>query len=416
MSTLKEKQKENNKPTTKDTLHKHASNTMQGLSNFMSNVNKKNEKNQATKKETIQEQKLKKETPKQKALKFTVNSIKTIIKILFYTMLSAEFITMCEFYKTNLMVGTVLTGYPYIDESKMKGIKKTKEKLTTKQQISNYMSGNYWSRPYKNPITESYPNTKEWTNSNWVIYYIVIIIASTFATGRSILSSVYRIGGAIWEPKSQTMNVMFMLLGGGLVHIGMIIVFLWGLIGTFIYTIMNIKYLENMKFSEKYEKDAGIYKFFIVAGILMFLPFGNAGIMLLEYFLLWCITLFMGSATGDYNFSNRIWQLLWKNKNLILILILANITGEAYEYIGKKAGYVFTGILVGLILHLIYKLATDPKLQAEFKADFHRGKHAAKKAKEGVQQTVKKGQQTVKTVQTMRKAQAKTESLKKKWV
>lgn len=103
-------------------------------------------------------------------------------------------------------------------------------------------------------------------------------------------------------------------------------------------------------------------KFFILFGLFFALAAINTFYTTGAFAFMFMLTPFMGDFVrgGDksstYNFRKRFVELMWKNKMLISLCCLLFITVDAYKYLGKDAGYLFTGVTVGLFLGFIYKL------------------------------------------------------------
>lgn len=396
-STLQERKKEKNAPTTKSTLHKHAVNMLVSTSNLFSSANKEKTKQQRekaikdnTEPKTIAEKKKADEKKKQtNIMLFVEKSLLVIVKTLIYVGLSIEFIMFCEFYNNNMMVGIDPDSYPYVDPEKiakeMKGgnavnddaSTKTSRSERAKQSIKKTLLGdrNTWQSPWKNRATQQYPNTSNWGLGKWLMYYSTEVSMNVVALSRNILYHVFATGALIWRPKSYFMNAIFIILAGWLVRTG-------GIFGiTVIVPILTIAFAlmkagtfwngwDLFQKPSKYVQEENVFKnvlsgfvkfilLLMMVFVLVTLLFGYLGF---AYIFMFLLTPFMGTIlrggneNAPYDFSGRFLELMWKNKALITIMILLYITDDAYKYLGNHVGYVFSGLMIGLIINFIYNI------------------------------------------------------------
>jgi hypothetical protein len=389
----------------KKTLKDHASDALIGINSFIANANRKQQKNNSaqTGSTTIAEKKRKEiEVETKKIETFAEHTFVTIGKVLLYSSFGVDFMMFSEYYnKNNVMQGIDPNKYPYVEEnpdmptkqstSVDKGIFSNKKSRNTdaasgkmgwRHKTDRMLLGykDSWQAPWKNKATMEYPNVANWGLGKWIMFFATKVCAAVVATSRALLFKTFQVSSRIWNPKNILMNFLY-LLSGWFIYV---IVFklllmkgVWAGILTLVFVIIKSSLItknwnlftppedpdEEPKFIS-FGKSAisGFVKFMILFGLYMVLSMFNTFYLSGAFAFMFMLTPFMGDFVrgGDknskYNFRARFVELMWKNKMLISLFCLIFITVDAYKYLGKDAGYVFTGATVGLFLAFFYKL------------------------------------------------------------
>jgi hypothetical protein len=399
-SSSNNKKKESNT----DALHRHATNALVGINNFMANANRKQRSNQnsQTGSTTISEKKRKAiEAETKKIETFAEHTFVTIGKVLLYSSFGVDFMMFSEYYnKNNQMQGISVNQYPYVEEHATKphkgstlhtGLFSSKHsreesaktgKANWRQKTDRMLLGyrDSWQAPWKNKATMEYPNVSNWGLGKWMMFFATKVSANVVALSRYSLFKTFQISSRIWNPKNILINLIYLLSGWVIYKIvfkGLILTGVWGGLLTLIFVIMKASIItKNWNLfapSEDPEEEPvfvswgkdfldGGAKFFILFGLFFALFALNTFYTSGAFAFMFMLTPFMGDFVrgGDkgskYNFRKRFVELMWKNKMLISLFCLIFITVDAYKYLGKDAGYVFTGVTVGLFLGFIYKL------------------------------------------------------------
>ena len=389
----------------KKTLKDHASDALIGINSFIANANRKQQKNNSaqTGSTTIAEKKRKEiEVETKKIETFAEHTFVTIGKVLLYSSFGVDFMMFSEYYnKNNVMQGIDPNKYPYVEENPSaptkqstsvdKGIFSNKKSRNTdaasgkmgwRHKTDRMLLGykDSWQAPWKNKATMEYPNVANWGLGKWIMFFATKVCAAVVATSRALLFKTFQVSSRIWNPKNILMNFLY-LLSGWFIYV---IVFklllmkgVWAGILTLVFVIIKSSLItknwnlftppedpdEEPKFIS-FGKSAisGFVKFMILFGLYMVLSMFNTFYLSGAFAFMFMLTPFMGDFVrgGDknskYNFRARFVELMWKNKMLISLFCLIFITVDAYKYLGKDAGYVFTGATVGLFLAFFYKL------------------------------------------------------------
>lgn len=394
----------NKKESTASTLHKHATNALLGINSFISNANRQQQKNQKgdSGSTTISEKKRKAvEAESKKIETFAENTFVTIGKVLLYSSFGVDFMMFSEYYnKNNQMQGISVNQYPYVEEHASKphkgsslhtglfSSKHTREqsaktgKANWRQKTDRMLLGyrDSWQAPWKNKATMEYPNVSNWGLGKWMMFFATKVCANVVALSRYALFKTFQVSSRIWNPKNILINFIYLLSGWVIYKIvfkGLVLTGVWGGMLTLIFVIMKASIItKNWNLfapSEDPEEEPvfvswgkdfldGGAKLFILFGLFFALAAINTFYTAGAFAFMFILTPFMGDFVrgGDkgskYNFRKRFVELMWKNKMLISLFCLIFITVDAYKYLGKDAGYVFTGVTVGLFLGFIYKL------------------------------------------------------------
>lgn len=402
-------QTRNNKPKKESktaALHRHATNAAIGLNNFMANANRKQRTNQKSQSgsTTISEKKRKEAEEETKKIEtFAEHTFTTIGNVLLYSSLGVDFMMFSEYYnKNNKMQGISPNKYPYVEENPNgqkdgkskhihKGIfsskagrdkNKSRGKKDWRHATDRALLGykDSWEAPWKNFVTKEYPNVSGWGLGKWIAYFCTKVSSEVVATSRALLFKSFQVSSRIWNPKNILINFIYLLFGWVIWNV----IFKYGIKGGIIPGMLTLVFValrssiitKNWKLfapPEDPEEEPKWVKFgktaisVFVKGMLLFflymvLSMLNTAYLSIAFLFMFFLTPFMGDFVrgGDkgskYNFRKRYVELMWKNKMLISLFCLIFITIDAYKYLGKDAGYVFTGATVGLILAFIYKL------------------------------------------------------------
>ena len=394
----------NDKKDKKKTIKDHATDALIGINSFMSNANRKQQKTNSSQSgsTTISEKKRKAmEAETKKIETFAEHTFVTIGKVLLYSSFGVDFMMFSEYYnKNNVMQGINPNKYPYVEENPSNPKKSTKvhsgifssKKGRDKDSASGKMGWRHktdrmllgytdsWQAPWKNKATMEYPNVSNWGLGKWIMFFATKVCAAVIATSRAVLFKTFQISSRIWNPKNVLMNFMY-LLSGWFIYV---VVFKWlimkgfwaGLL-TFIFVVLksslitkNWQLFAPPEDPEEEPKWVSIGKTVLSGGIKIWILFGlffilslfNTMYLSAAFGFMFMLTPFMGDFVrgGDknskYNFRQRWVELMWKNKMLISLFCLIFITVDAYKYLGKDAGYVFTGATAGLFLAFFYRL------------------------------------------------------------
>ena len=394
----------NDKNNKKKTLKDHASDALIGLNSFMANANRTQKKNNSAQSgsTTISEKKRKAiEAETKKIETFAEHTFVTIGKVLLYSSLGVDFMMFSEYYnKNNVMQGIDPNKYPYVEEnpsapkkstdiqsgivSSKKGRDKdaTSGKMGWRQKTDRMLLGytDSWQAPWKNKATMEYPNVSNWGLGKWLMFFATKVCAAVIATSRAILFHTFQVSSRIWNPKNILINFLY-LLSGWFIYVvvfkWLLLKGFWGIMLTLIFVILKSSLVtKNWNLfapPEDPEEEpewvsigksiiSGGLKIWILIGMFFVLSFFNTMYLSGAFAFMFILTPFMGDFVrgGDknskYNFRARFVELMWKNKMLISLFCLIFITADAYKYLGKDAGYVFTGATVGLFLAFFYKL------------------------------------------------------------
>lgn len=394
----------NNEDKNKKTLSDHASDAVIGLNSFMANANRRQQANNGANSgsTTISEKKRKAmETETKKIETFAEHTFVTIGKVLLYSSFGVDFMMFSEYYnKNNVMQGINPNKYPYVEENPSapkksshihKGIfssKKSRDKDTasgkmgwrhkTDRMLLGYTDS--WQAPWKNKATMEYPNVSKWGLGKWIMFFATKVCAAVIATSRAVLFKTFQVSSRIWNPKNILMNLLY-LLSGWFIYVvvfkWLILKGFWAGILTCIFVILKssliTKNWDLFAPPEDPEEEprwvsigktilSGGLKIWILVILFFVLSLFNTMYLSGAFAFMFMLTPFMGDFVrgGDksskYNFRARFVELMWKNKMLISLFCLIFITVDAYKYLGKDAGYVFTGATVGLFLAFFYKL------------------------------------------------------------
>ena len=394
----------NDKNNKTKTLKDHASDALIGINSFMANANRRQQANNNAQSgsTTISEKKRKAlEAESKKIETFAEHTFVTIGKVLLYASFGVDFMMFSEYYnKNNVMQGINPNKYPYVEENpsapkKSTGVhsgifssKKDRSKdsasgkMGWRQKTDRMLLGytDSWQAPWKNKATMEYPNVSKWGLGKWIMFFATKVCAAVIATSRAVLFKTFQVSSRIWNPKNILMNFLY-LLSGWFIYV---VVFKWlimkgfwaGLL-TLIFVIIKSSLItknwnlfappEDPEEEPKWVSIGkaiinGGLKIWILIGLFFVLSFFNTIYLSGAFAFMFMLTPFMGDFVrgGDksskYNFRARFVELMWKNKMLISLFCLIFITVDAYKYLGKDAGYVFTGATVGLFLAFFYKL------------------------------------------------------------
>lgn len=383
------------KETTGAALHRHATNALIGFNNFMANANRqqsKQQKGQGTT-PTIAEKNRQQEAAEQKKIEtFMENSLSTIAKVLVFSSFGVDFMMFSEYYnKNNEMQGISINKYPYVEENPnapkeatniKKGMFSSSKKKDWRRSIDRTLLGyiDSWQAPWKNPATKEYPNVANWGLGKWIMFFATKVCANVIALSKYVLYYSFQVSSRIWNPKNVFINMLYLLLGWVLYTVvfkWMLMKGLWAGILTLVFVIMKASLItKNWNLftppEDPEEEPAlfsigkgildGFVKFFVIFGLYFALSFFNTMYLTGAFAFMFILTPFMGDFLrgGDpnskYNFRQRFVELMWKNKTIISLFCLVFITVDAYKYLGKDPGYVFTGVTVGLFIAFLYGL------------------------------------------------------------
>lgn len=398
--------RDSDKKNKKKTLKDHATNALIGLNSFVANANRKQQKNNSAQSgsTTISEKKRKAiEAETKKIETFAEHTVSTISKVLLYASFGVDFMMFSEYYnKNNVMQGINPNKYPYVEENpggkkdseqtevhkglfsskKSRDKNKTKGKKNWRHATDRVLLGyrDNWSAPWKNKATMEYPNVSKWGLGKWIMFFSTKVCAAVVAISRSVLFKTFQVSSRIWNPKNIMINFMY-LVAGWFIYVvifkSLLLKGIWAGILTLIFVIIKSSLItKNWKlFTPPEDPDeepgwlsfgksalSGFVKFMILFGLYMVLSFFNTMYLSGAFAFMFFLTPFMGDFVrgGDkgskYNFRKRFVELMWKNKMLISLFCLIFITVDAYKYLGKDAGYIFTGATVGLFLAFFYKI------------------------------------------------------------
>lgn len=396
--------RENDKKNKTKTLRDHATNAMIGFTSFVANANRKQQKDTKAQSgsTTISEKKRKAiEAETTKIKTFAEHTFVTISKVLIYSSFGVDFMMFSEYYnKNHVMQGINPNKYPYVEENPSspkksttvhKGIfssKKGRDKDATSgkmgwQHKTDRMLLGYtdsWQAPWKNKATMEYPNVSKWGLGKWIMYFSTKVCAAVIAISRATLFKTFQISSRIWNPKNILMNLLY-LLSGWFIYVVvfklLIMKGLWAGLLTLVFVIIKSSLItKNWNLFSPPEDpetepgwvsmgkkifDMGV-KFFILFMLYFVLSTFNTIFLSGAFAFMFMLTPFMGDfvrggdSSSKYNFRQRFVELMWKNKMLISLFCLIFITVDAYKYLGKDAGYVFTGATFGLFIAFIYRL------------------------------------------------------------
>ena len=386
------------KESTGAALHRHATNALIGLNNFMANANRKQsaqQKSNSNSNPTISEKKRQADQAKEKKIEtFAEDSLKTIFHVLGIASLGIDFMMFSEYYnKNNVMQGISVNEYPYVEENPnapknstniKKGIfssSKDKSKTGWRKSIDRTLLGysDSWQAPWKNKATKEYPNVANWGLGTWIMFFATKVCASVVALSRYSLYTTFQVSSRIWNPKNVLINALYLAFGYIVYSFFNYILKsgVWAGLLTLVFMIMKSSLITNNwnLFTPPEDPDEeprwvsifkgimdGFAKFFILFGLYFVLAFFNTVYLSGAFMFMFLLTPFMGDFIrgGDpdstYNFRQRFMELLWKNKTLISLFCLIFITVDAYKNIGTDTGYVFTGVTVGLFIAFLYGL------------------------------------------------------------
>ena len=394
----------NNEDKNKKTLKDHASDALMGLNSFMANANRTQQKNNGANSgsTTISEKKRKAmEAETKKIETFAEHTFVTIGKVLLYSSFGIDFMMFSEYYnKNNVMQGINPNKYPYVEENPSAPKKSTgvhsgifsSKKGRSKDSASGKMGWRHktdrmllgykdsWQAPWKNKATMEYPNVSKWGLGKWLMFFATKVCAAVIATSRAVLFKTFQVSSRIWNPKNILINFLY-LLSGWFIYV---VVFKWLLLKGFwaglltcVFVILksslvtkNWNLFAPPEDPEEEPKWVSIGKSIISGGLKIWILIGMFFVLSLfntmylsgAFAFMFMLTPFMGDFVrgGDksskYNFRARFVELMWKNKMLISLFCLIFITVDAFKYLGKDAGYIFTGATVGLFLAFFYKL------------------------------------------------------------
>lgn len=398
------KNRTNDKKNNKKTLSDHASDALIGFNSFMANANRTQQKNGKAQSgsTTISEKQRKAiEAETKKIELFAQNTFSTIGKVLLFSAFGIDFMMFSEYYnKNNVMQGINPNKYPYVEENPSAPKKSTtvhsglfsSKKGRDKDSASGKMGWRHktdrmllgytdsWQAPWKNKATMEYPNVSNWGLGKWIMFFSTKVCASVVATSRAVLFNTFQVSSRIWNPKNIFINLLYLLSGWviyAVIFKWIILKGFWAGLLTLIFVILKSSIItKNWHLFTPLEDPeeewmfvsiiksiiSGGIKIWILFGLYFVLSFFNSIYLTGAFAFMFFLTPFMGDFVrgGDksskYNFRARFVELMWKNKMLISLFCLIFITADAYKYLGKDAGYVFTGATAGLFLAFFYKL------------------------------------------------------------
>ena len=399
MSSLQDKKTEKNKPGMGDTLHKHATNFMLSANNFFSNAKDEKKKQDAKSNPppTIADaKKQRQKSASDKFKSFLEKSIKPVLSTLIAVFLSIEFIMYSEYFTDrHPMKGTDPDVCPYTPQ--------------------NCRDGAQWEMPWKNFVTKDYENRKDWGFIKWMVYFITIVTAQTHAKFKFGLYELFKYSNQLWNPDSYVLNTLYIVFGGMVVRYLGTFLSGYGMIGTVVFAILNYDVFDNWKVYADEDYEANPLIIFLVRYLLkMLIIFGffilpiliainiPYTVLVYAYFFVFKILIkFFKNDREEYNFPKRFFEIMSFNKTVIMLMILATISTQAYEYLGEDYGMVFTGIMAGLGISFIYNIfmhSSFAGFKEVVKARAKNGARLMKSAAAGIKSTSKSGFQKAKGV------------------